>query len=185
LDAQVNPDGTFEFHALYGLRAIQPMGFSWAIDSLQGPSTVQDRWFVDVVPGVDIPNLRLVVTNPGWLFATVIDESGKPFARPAGAFHGSVLVMPVDPAAPDSRHWGFYDASNIYSSSNGEALARIENIAPGAYLIAAIDVEPYRLTNDTDLMERARAGATLVQARSGAFDVRLRIVRLRALVRGS
>jgi AraC-like DNA-binding protein len=35
----------------------------------------------------------------------------------------------------------------------------MEGLPPGPYLVAATDVEPSRLRDDTELMERARAGA--------------------------
>ena len=185
LDTEVRPDGTFEFRALYGLRSIQSMGMNWAIDSLRGDAAVRDRWFLDVLPGTETPDLRIAVTNrAGWLFAAVLDETGKPFAREPGAFGGSVIVMPVLPTAPDTRYWGFYHASGIYSA-NGQTLAQIEHILPGRYLVAAIDVEPYLLSGDTELMERARAASTLVDAPSGRFDLRLHIVRLRAFIKQS
>jgi hypothetical protein len=182
LDTQVQPDGTFEFRALYGLRAIQTMGMGWAIDSLRGDPGVRDRWFVEVQPGHEIDDLRIVVTNAsGWLFASVVDENQQPFVPEKGGYRGSVLVMPVSPTAPDSRYWGFYHASHLYSA-NGQTVARIQQVLPGPYLMAAIDVEPYRLSADTALMERARAAATRVDAPSGRFDVRLPIVRLRPFV---
>jgi hypothetical protein len=58
----------------------------------------------------------------------------------------------------------------------------MERVLPGSYLVVAIDVEPYRVTGDTDLMERVRAAAVPVEIREGQVPVRLRVVRLRPFV---
>jgi hypothetical protein len=186
LQTQVGPDGSFEFRALYGLRGIQDMGLplAMAIDALSGDPAVRDRWFIDVQPGTDVHDLRVVVTNArAMLFADVVDEHGSPFVPEQGAFGGSVLVMPVSPTAPDTRYWGFYHASHVYEGNAARRIARIDKVRSGRYLMAAIDVEPGRLTGDTELMERARAAASLVDVPIGSFDVRLPIVRLRQYVR--
>lgn len=57
----------------------------------------------------------------------------------------------------------------------------MESVLPGTYLAVAIDVEPYRLTNDADLMERARAAAVMVEIKEGQTPLNLRLVRLRPL----
>jgi hypothetical protein len=58
----------------------------------------------------------------------------------------------------------------------------MDGMLPGSYLAAAIDVEPYRLTGDTELMERARAAAVPVDIHEGNTPVTLRVVRLRPFV---
>jgi hypothetical protein len=60
----------------------------------------------------------------------------------------------------------------------------MERVLPGSYLAVAIDVEPYRLSGDTDLMERARAAAVPVEIHEGETPLRLRVLRLRPLVQG-
>jgi hypothetical protein len=47
-----------------------------------------------------------------------------------------------------------------------------------------VTVEPYRLTLDTALMERARDAAVPVEIREGNTTVRLRLVHLRPFVQG-
>jgi hypothetical protein len=67
--------------------------------------------------------------------------------------------------------------------SNGTWYYDMESILPGSYLAVAVDVEPYRLTGDAELMERARAAATSVEVREGRTPLSLRVVRLRQFVR--
>ena len=62
---------------------------------------------------------------------------------------------------------------------------RMERLTPGPYLVAAVDVEPHRLTDDAELMERARAGAVPVAIREGEQTrLNVRLVRLRPFVQG-
>jgi hypothetical protein len=60
----------------------------------------------------------------------------------------------------------------------------MERVLPGFYLAAAIDIEPYRLAADTDLMERARAAAEPVDIRDTTVQLSLGLVRLRQLIQG-
>jgi len=60
----------------------------------------------------------------------------------------------------------------------------MDGILPGSYLAAAIDVEPYRLTGDTELMERVRAAAVGVDIHEGDTRLTLRVLRLRSFVQG-
>jgi hypothetical protein len=136
---------------------------------------------------------RLDVDEPaiahGWITAQSIDRkrqthvlnATQPVPEP-GAYGGSVLVMPVSPTAPDTRYWGFYHASHVYEGNDARRIARIDKVLSGRYLMAAIDVSPAWLTGDTDLMERVRAAASLVDVPIGFFEVRLPIVRLRQYV---
>jgi hypothetical protein len=131
---------------------------------------------LDVKPGTDISDLRVVVTDrTGTLVATVVDEDEKPFEI------GSVLLMPRDPADLDALGWG-YRATQRNRGNSGMWYYEMERVLPGSYLVVAIDVEPYRVTGDTDLMERVRAAAVPVEIREGQVPVRLRVVRLRPFV---
>jgi hypothetical protein len=177
LDTEVQPDGTFRFTSLYGLRRIVAMGlaFNWTITGVEGPKDVMIGPNVNITPGRDITDLRVLVTNrPGTLVATVTDGD-KPFAG------GSLLLMPPDPRDLDAMSWGFR-ATQGYSGQGGIWYHRMEHVVPGPYLAAAIDVEPYRLSGDTDLMERARTAAVPVEIREGETRVNLRLVRLRPFV---
>jgi len=54
---------------------------------------------------------------------------------------------------------------------------------PGPYLVAAVDVEPHRLRDDAELMERARAGAVPVEIREGEQTrLNVRLVRLQPFI---
>ena len=55
-----------------------------------------------ITPGVDITDLRVVLTNrTTTMMATLADDNDKPFAK------GSLLLMPTDPAVLDPLGWGF------------------------------------------------------------------------------
>jgi hypothetical protein len=134
---------------------------------------------LDVKPGTDITDLRVVVTDrTGTLLATVVDESEKPFES------GWVLLMPTDPADLDALGWG-YRATQRNRGANGIWYYEMGRVLPGSYLVVAIDVEPYRVTADADLMERAGAAAVPVEIRQGQVPARLRVVRLRPFVHES
>src|SRR4029450_1256238 len=82
LDTEVQPDGTFRFTDLYGLRRIQSMGlaFDWAIQSVHGAKEVLAEPNLSIKPGAEVTDVRVVVTNrTGTLMATVTDEESKPF----------------------------------------------------------------------------------------------------------
>ena len=179
LDTDVKPDGTFQFTNLYGLRRIQAMSFPfyWTIQSVEAPDRLMDGPNLDVRAGRAITGVKVFVTNRvGRLMATVADENGRPFVT------GSVLLMSTDPADLDPLGWGF-QATQMNYGSGGVSYYTMDRILPGRYLAVAIDVEPYRLTNDADLMERARAAATTIEIRQGQTAVDLRLVRLRPFVR--
>ena len=110
--------------------------------------------------------------------ATVSDEDDRPFLT------GSVLLMSRDPSEIDPLGWG-YRATQQNRGSDGISYYAMDSILPGSYLAVAIDVEPYRLTGDADLMERARAAAVPVEIREGQVPLGLRVVRLRPFVRSS
>jgi hypothetical protein len=180
LDTDVKPDGTFQFTNLYGLRRIESMGlvFNWVVKSVVRSKDVLAGPNLDVKPGTVVDDLTIIVTNrTGTLLATVNDEEGKPFLT------GSVLLLPQSPAELDARGWGFR-ATRKNRGNNGIWLYAIDGILPGSYLAAAIDVEPYRLTGDTELMERARAAAVRVDIHEGNTPLTLRVVRLQPFVQG-
>jgi hypothetical protein len=180
LDTEVQPDGTFQFTDLYGLRRIESMGlvFNWAIKSVEGPADLLTGRNLNIKPGTVITDLRVIVTDrTGTLVATVADEDDKPFLT------GSVLLMSRAAVDVDPLGWG-YRATQKNRGYNGVWYYTMERVLPGSYLAVAIDVEPYRLTGDTDLMERARAAAVPVEIREGETPVRLRLVRLRPFVQG-
>jgi hypothetical protein len=59
----------------------------------------------------------------------------------------------------------------------------MEGLAPGPYFVAATDVEPSRLRDDTELMERARAGAVPIEIREGEeTQLNVRLVRLQSFI---
>jgi hypothetical protein len=122
--------------------------------------------------------VKVIVTNrTGTLLATVTDEDGKPFLT------GSVLLMSRNASEIDPLGWG-YRAIQQNRGSDGVSYYAMDRVLPGSYLAVAIDVEPYRLTNDADLMERARAAAVPVEIREEQMPLSLRVVRLRPFVRG-
>lgn len=179
IDTEVKPDGTFQFTNLYGLRRLQAMSlpFNWTIRSVEGPANLRVGQNLAIKPGSDIADLRVIVTNRvGQLWATVADENDAPFLT------GSVLLMSPDPTELDPMGWGFNATQKNYGV-NDVSYYLMERILPGRYLAVAIDVEPYRLSGDADLMERARAAARPVDIGEGRTHVDLRVVRLRPLVR--
>jgi hypothetical protein len=181
IDTEVKPDGTFQFTNLYGLRRIQAMSlpFYWTIRSVEGPAHLRAGQNLDIKPGSDITDLRVIVTNRvGQLWATVADENGTPFVT------GSVLLMSPDPTELDALGWGFRATQQNYGQ-NGVSFYTMDRILPGTYLAVAIDVEPYRLSGDADLMERARAAATPLDIGKGRTRVDLRVVRLRPFVQNT
>jgi hypothetical protein len=180
LDTEVQPDGTFRFTDLYGLRRIQSMGlvFDWAIESVHGPKEVLAGPNLNIKAGSEVTDVKVVVTDrTGTLMATVTDEEGNPFLT------GSVLLMPRNAAEIDPLGWG-YRATQKNRGRGGIWYYAMDRVLPGSYLAVAIDVEPYRLTGDADLMERARAAAVPVEIREGETPLSLRVVRLRPFVQG-
>jgi hypothetical protein len=178
LDTEVQPDGTFQFTNLYGLRVIQAMSlrFNWAIKSVDGPKDVLSGRNLNIKPGTDVTDIKVtIVDRTGTLMATVVDEAGDPFLT------GSVLLMPINPAELDPLRWG-YRATQKNRGFRDVWYYAMDHVLPGSYLAVAIDVEPYRLTNDADLMERARAAAVRVEIREGDTPLQLRVLRLRPFV---
>jgi hypothetical protein len=180
LDTDVQPDGTFRFADLYGLRRIQAMGlvFDWAVQSVDAPKDVLAGPNLDVKPGRDITDVKVVVTDrTGTLVATVADEADAPF------LDGSVLLMPRNPSDLDPLGWGFRATQKNYARA-GVWTYRMERVLPGSYLVVAVDAAPYNISGDTDLMERVRAAAVPVEIHEGETPLRLRVLRLRPLVQG-
>jgi len=181
IDSEVQPDGTFRFTNLYGLRRIQAMSlpFNWAVQSVEGPPEILAGRNLKIAPGVDVTDLKVIVTNrTSMLMATLIDQSDASFAK------GSLLLMPTDPTDLDPLGWGFR-ATPGGGANNGVPFWRMDGVLAGSYLAVVIDVEPYRLTGDTDLMERARAAAMRLEIPEGPrqTQVRVPVVRLRPFVR--
>jgi hypothetical protein len=89
--------------------------------------------------------------------------------------------MPRDPREVDPLGWGFQVVPS------GGAVDGVwfyqTHVLPGPYLIVAVDVEPYRLHADADLLERARAAATAVDVQP-ITNLELRVVRLKPFVQG-
>jgi hypothetical protein len=180
IDTEIQPDGSFQFTNLFGLRRIVAMSlpFNWTVTAVEGPNEVLAGRNIDVTPGRNISDLRVIIIDrPGTLVGTVSDEDDKPFLE------GSVLLMPREAKDIDALGWGF-GATQIYRGTGGVGYYRMERLVPGSYLAAAIDVEPYRLSGDTDLMERARAAAVPIEIREGETGLNLRLVRLRPFVQG-
>ena len=180
LDSEVQADGSFRFTNLYGLRRVVSLGLpiTWAIKSVEGPKDLFDGPNLSIKTGRDVTGLKVVVTNrTGMLWATVIDENNMPFDS------GSVLLMPRDATDLDALGWGFRGIQKNYGN-NGVWYYTMDALLPGSYLAVAIDVEPYRLTGDTELMERARRAAIPVEVNEGNTTVSLRLTRLRPFVQG-
>jgi hypothetical protein len=174
LDAEVRPDGTYRFENLYGVRRIEALSLpsDWVIESVQGGRGVAAGLNLEVTPGIDIRDLRIVVTNRiGALAALVVDEEDRPFDT------GSLLLMPRDATELDALGWGFR-ATQKNQSRNGVWFYTMERVLPGSYLAVAIDVAPFHLIADSDLMERARAAATPIAVKEGESSLRLRVVRM-------
>ena len=180
LETDIRPDGTFQFMNLYALRRIVTMSLSvnWTIAAVEGPKDVMAGRSIDITPGRNISDLRvIVIERPGRFMATITDENDKPY-------NGWVVLMSRVPDDLDAMGWGFGATQSNYGAA-GVGYYRMEPLTPGSYLAAAIDVEPHRLRDDTELMERARAGAVPVEIRGGEqTQVNLRLVRLRPFVQG-
>jgi hypothetical protein len=152
--------------------------FDWAVQSVEAPQDVLAGPNLDIKPGRDITDVKVVVTDrTGTLVATVVDDADAPF------LDGSVLLMPRNASDLDPLGWGFRATQKNYVTA-GVWTYRMERVLPGSYLAVAIDAAPYNLSGDTDLMERARAAAAAVEIREGEMPVRLRVLRLRLLVQG-
>jgi hypothetical protein len=177
----VRPDGTFQFTDLYGLRRVEAVTliFNWKVASVDGPQDVLAGPNLNFKPGTVVKDLRVFVTNrTAMLDATVADEEGKPFLT------GSFLLMPRSPTERDPLGWG-YNATQQNRGQDGVSYYSMDGILPGSYLAVAIDVEPYRLTGDSDLMERARAAAIPIEVHEGRMVLAVPLVRLRPFVRNS
>ena len=174
VDTDVHPDGTFRFSSLYGSRRIEALSLpaDWVIESVKksdGPIAARN---IDVMPGSDIGDLRVVVTNrTGTLNALVVDEENRPVAR------ASLLLMPREAGELDALGWGFR-VSQTNQRRNDDWLYTMDRVLPGLYLALAIDGAPFHLTADAELMERARAAATPIEIAEGNTSVRLRLVRV-------
>jgi hypothetical protein len=178
LDTDVKPDGTFQFTNLYGLRRIESMGlvFDWVIKSVDAPEGIMAGPNLDIKPGTVVNDVKVIVTDrKGTLIAAVSDEEDKPFLT------GWVLLLPKSPTELDAHSWGLR-ATQKNRSFGGIWYYSMEGIIPGSYLAAAIDVEPSRLTGDTELMERARAAALSIEVHEGENRLPLRVLRLRSYV---
>ncbi|MEQ1907670.1 MAG: carboxypeptidase-like regulatory domain-containing protein [Vicinamibacterales bacterium] len=182
-DTEVNADGTFQFTSLYGLRRIQGVAlpFNWAIKSVEAPSNAMVHQNLDVTPGRNITDVTVTVTKRvSTISGTVVSRESAP-PGPARAVSPSVLLMPVDPTDLDPMGWGFQPTP---AHPDGRVLRyQLERVLPGTYLIVAIDVEPYRLTLDADLMERARAAAKKIALEPGPVRVELEVLQLWPFVR--
>jgi hypothetical protein len=152
------------------------LSINWTIAAVEGPKDLMVGRSIDVTPGRDITELRvIVIERPGSLMATVSDENDKPY-------DGWVVLMSRVPDDLDAMGWGFGATQSNYGAA-GVGYYRMERLTPGPYLVAAVDVEPSRLTGDTNLMERARAGAVPVDIREGEqTQLNVRLVRLRPFV---
>jgi hypothetical protein len=172
VNSEVQPDGTFRFTSLYGARRIEALSLpsDWAIESIRGPQGVIADQNLDVTPGADIRDLRIVVTDRiGTLATLVVDEENRPFDT------GWLLLMPRDAPSLDALGWGFRVGHKNQSRSGFYTMDRV---VPGSYRAVAIDVAPFHLTADTDLIERARAAAIPIEITEGETSLRLRLVRL-------
>jgi hypothetical protein len=149
--------------------------YGWAIQSVDGPEEVIPGSNLDIKPGTDVTDLRIVVTDrTSTLVATVIDEASEVFST------GWVLLRPRTETDLDPLGWGFRATQGSRGSNYTMA-----TVLPGSYLAIAIDVPPHHLSGDADLMERARAAAVVVEIREGQTPLRLRLVRLQPFVRSS
>jgi hypothetical protein len=180
IDTNIQPDGTFQFTNLYGLRRLVGMSlaFNWTVKSIEAPPEVMNGPNIEVRPGRDITDVKVIIIDrPGTLMAAVFDEASQSYQD------GSVLLMPRDPKDIDPLGWGF----RATQRNRGEAGAwyyAMEQVLPGPYLAVAIGVEPYRLSADTDLMERARAAAIPIEIGPGMTPLKLPLLRLRPFLQG-
>ena len=177
IETEIQADGTFRFTNVYALRRIVAMSlsFNWTIAAVEGPKDLITGRSIDIKPGRDITDLRLIIGRGGTIVATMSDEADKPY-------NGWLLLMSRVPADLDAMGWGF----GAIRSNRGQAgigYYVMEGLAPGPYLVAATDVEPSRLKDDTELMERARAGAVPIEIRDGQETrLNVRLVRLQPFV---
>ena len=120
----------------------------------------------------DRGQFRLHSLPPGQYVVAVSVEAKPPTPEPGET------TMRYDPLG-----WGFRATRQNYGD-NGVRYHTMDDVLPGPYLAVAVDVEPYRLTGDTDLMERARRAAVRVEINEGDTRIALRLVRLRPFVQG-
>ncbi len=178
METEIQPEGTFRFTNVHGLRRIVALSLSFnlTISAVEGPKDLISGRSIDIKPSRDITDLTLIVNErPGSLMATVSDEADKPYS-------GWVVLMSRTPDDLDAMGWGFGATQSNYGTA-GVGYYRLDRLTPGTYLVAAIDIEPHRLRDDSELMERARAGAVPVDIREGQqTQLNVRLVRLRPFV---
>lgn len=178
IDTNTHADGTFTFTNLYGLRRIHSMSLplAWAIQSVESPKGTIAGQNVNITPGTDITDLRIIVTNrTATVIATLVDEADKPLSA-------SLVLMPRDETNLDPLGWGFRVTESA-GSTDGVPHHTMWGVLPGPYLMIGIDVRAHLLSADADLMQRARAAATPIDIIPGVTQRRMQIVRLGQFVR--
>ncbi|HKY20371.1 MAG TPA: carboxypeptidase-like regulatory domain-containing protein [Vicinamibacterales bacterium] len=174
IDTDIQPDGTFRFTNLYGLRRIHSTVL--AIQSIEAPKEAMTGPNLNITPGTDVTDVRLIVTNrTATVMATLVDETDKPLSA-------SLVLMPRDETNLDPLGWGFRVAQSA-GSTGGVPHHTMGGVLPGSYLMIGIDVGVHLLSADADLMQRARAAATPIEITPGLTQRRMQIVRLRPFVR--
>ena len=178
-DADIAPDGSFEFAALYGIRHIYSWGLlsNWAIQSVQAPDHVAYRPRLRFTPGTSVDDVRVVVTDrvgvlDVFLNGVTVDSTSKTGPNV------TVMLMPDSPTELTMPNPGFDHLQRDYRGRSGRVFHRIERIVPRRYLAAAIDIPAYLLQQDSDLMNRVRVAATPVDIKEGYNELELNVIPL-------
>ena len=154
--------------------------FRATVSAVQAPAAITaGRYVLDFTPGTVVEDIKVVMTRRVSRFvATVVDETEKPLTS------GSLILLPPRPdpgeevgTQPGSTGMGF-----LANPTGDRGEYAIEDVLPGAYLAIAIDIPPYLLNLDSDLMERARAAAIPIDLAPGELRRPLRVVPLRRFV---
>jgi hypothetical protein len=154
LDTEVRADGSFQFPGLYGRRRIDGLPLAWVVSGVESPAGTIDGRELDVHPGVDQSDVKVIVTNRvGTLVASAVDEHGNTLEK------GSIVLLPENPAARDVHGWPFLAATEIFRSQG-----TFNAVLPGSYLVAAVEREPWRLSDD-EAMVLTRTAARAVTIR--------------------
>ena len=178
-EATVQPDGTFEFVGLSGLRRFEALQlpFNWMITGVEAPGDMRIAEYLDFTSGRTVENLKIIATNRvGELQGTVSDINDD------SRDERIVLLLPRSPTARDYRGRDYAGFSRVTRFPDGMHRYFATPVPPGTYLAVATDVRLQDLLGDSDLMEKARAAATSINVQPGVMQLPLRLTSLRQYI---
>jgi len=165
----VRPDWTFELTRIQGLRLVRVDGLpaDWAVKAVTlGKRTMTDA-LVEIDPSAPIADLTIILTNqPTELSGEVLgpdDERAMDYA--------------VVAFASDRSRWPFAPRFVQLERPNQDGRFRIRGLAPGDYLLAAVEHVEETEWRDPEFLARLQPLATPVTVKDGArASITLRLV---------